>query len=107
MLTISLPYSICRHPCWSRCFRPVRPGFITQLTAVTARAVIENYFEGCIGALHEADWMASHSLYALQCVSVMISVANILGKADLYYTMLGAATRCVRDRRHYCSYGVG
>jgi hypothetical protein len=31
--------------------------------------------------------------FAVQCVAIIISTANHLGKSDLYFTMLGAAIR--------------
>jgi len=49
--------------------------------------------------LHEADWMRSHSLYAVQCVAVIASAANNIDKAELYFTLLGAAIRSVVNVR--------
>lgn len=47
----------------------------------------------CTQCLHEADWMRSHSLYAVQAVAIMASAAVNSGKADMYFTLLGAAIR--------------
>jgi hypothetical protein len=33
--------------------------------------------------------------FAVQCVAIIVSTANHLGKSDLYFTMLGAAIRWV------------
>lgn len=55
--------------------------------------LINQWFTACIMCLQEADWMRSHSLYAIQCVAIITSAANHIGKADLYFTLLGAAVR--------------
>ncbi|KIR28607.1 hypothetical protein I309_02533, partial [Cryptococcus deuterogattii LA55] len=55
--------------------------------------LINQWFNACIMCLQEADWMRSHSLYAIQCVAIITSAANHVGKADLYFTLLGAAVR--------------
>ncbi|KAK8865570.1 hypothetical protein IAR55_000714 [Kwoniella newhampshirensis] len=57
------------------------------------RQLVGQWFDCCLLSLNEANWMSSHSLYAVQCIAVIISPANHLGHADLYYTMLGAAIK--------------
>ncbi|CDZ98349.1 Zn(2)-C6 fungal-type DNA-binding domain [Phaffia rhodozyma] len=56
-------------------------------------SVMKRWFDTCINCLHEADWMGSHSLYSVQCVAIIVSPANHLGKSDLYFTMLATAIR--------------
>ncbi|KAL7419985.1 hypothetical protein Q5752_004948 [Cryptotrichosporon argae] len=57
------------------------------------QATMSVWFDACMLVLTEADWMRAHSLYAVQCIAVIVSPANHLGKADLYFTLLGAAVR--------------
>jgi hypothetical protein len=67
---------------------------------------VSTYFEACEGCLRETDWLRSHSLcvtrlpgfrlthsYTVQCTAVIASAANHIGKADWYFTMLGATIR--------------
>lgn len=62
----------------------------------SVRSVLESYFQCCMNSLHEASWLSTHSLYTVQTVILIGSPANHLDKTDLYFTVLGAAIRCVR-----------
>lgn len=49
--------------------------------------------------LQEANWMRNHNLYAIQVVAVIAEAANNIGKADLYFTLLGSAVRIAQSLR--------
>lgn len=55
--------------------------------------LVGTWLDAATQCLQEADWMRCHSLYAVQSVAVMASSAVNTGKADMYFTLLGAAIR--------------
>jgi hypothetical protein len=67
----------------------------TLFPGESIQLVLHRFLDACLLSLHEANWMGSHSLYSVQCVAIIVSPANHLGKSDLYFTMLATVIRSV------------
>lgn len=59
----------------------------------SVHSVLSRWFDAIQQALHEAKWLANHSLYSVQVLAVSVSLYNHLGQTDLYFTQLAAAVK--------------
>ncbi|KAH6652492.1 hypothetical protein BKA67DRAFT_566701 [Truncatella angustata] len=58
---------------------------------------VEHFYTKTIKALHDADFMAVHSVHATQAVCLVIQVGHNLGRSDYVFVLLSATNRIAQS----------